>query len=84
MNVLLPGDLPVKTSENGMNRFFSPTNPARYRGLTCGTINTAKRSQILKVLADEWSAFTRECRVHSAIRVRSAREDVVSRRECSN
>jgi hypothetical protein len=84
MNVHLPGDLPENTSENGMNRFFSPTNVARYRVLTCRTIDAAERSQILKVLASEWGAFTRECRASSAIRVRSGREDGVFRRECSN
>jgi hypothetical protein len=67
-----------------MNKFFSPTNLARYRVLTCRTIDAAERSQILKVLAAEWGAFIRECRASSAIRVRSAREDVAIRRECSN
>jgi hypothetical protein len=89
MNVHLPYDLSVKASEkkaseNGMNRFFSPTNLARYQGWIRGKINAAERGRILKVLAHEWEAFTRECRAPSAIRVPPGREHVVFRRECSN
>ena len=63
MNVHLPakyGLLPA-VPENRMGRFFSSTNLARYRKLAYDEIAAAERDLILKTLAEEWSAFMREC-----------------------
>jgi hypothetical protein len=70
MNVQLPYDMPPG-SENGMGRFFSPTNLHRYRSLVDDKIDGGERTRVLELLADEWGAFTRECRTLSASSVGS-------------
>jgi hypothetical protein len=42
-----------------MCRFFSLGNVARYRQLASGELTATERSSILKMLAEEWDAFTR-------------------------
>jgi hypothetical protein len=69
MNVDLPYDVSRNASENGMDRFFSPTNLRRYRSLVGDKINAGERTRVLKALTDEWGTFTRECRSASAIRI---------------
>jgi hypothetical protein len=71
MNVHLPYDVSGNGSENGMGRFFSPTNLRRYRRLVDDKTNAGERTRVLKVLAEEWGALTRECRTATAIRVGS-------------
>ncbi len=81
MNVHLPVrcDAPGKALENGMGRFFSPTNLGRYRRLAGDKINAAERNRIMKLLAEEWGAFVRGCRTPSAFHLRSSQEDIVFR-----
>lgn len=64
-----------------MGRFFTPTNLGRYRRLAGDENNATERDRVLKVLAEEWSAFTRECRMASATRLRPCQEDVVLQRQ---
>jgi hypothetical protein len=71
MNVHLPYEVPGNAPENGMGRFFSPTNLGRYRSLVDDKNTADERTRVLKVLAEEWGAFMRECRTASAIRVGS-------------
>lgn len=78
MNVHLPVRyMPGKTSENGMGRFFSPTNLGRYRRLAGDKIDAAERNRVLKVLAEEWGTFARECRIPSGTNLRSCKEGAV-------
>ena len=49
--------------ETGMARFFNPTNLDLFRRLASDEIASAGRHHLLKVLAEEWDAFTQECRV---------------------
>ena len=65
MNVHLPirCDLPPNVAENGMARFFSSMNLTRCRQLAGGEMTVAERNVVLKALAEEWDAFTREFRV---------------------
>ncbi len=66
-------------SENGMGRFFSPTNLGRYRRLAGNKIDAIERNRILKLLAEEWGAFTSGCRIPSASQIRSFPEGLASR-----
>jgi len=68
--------MPGRTSENGMGRFFNPTNLSRYRRLAGDKIDAAERNRVLKVLAEEWGAFTRECRMFSETNLRQCKEGV--------
>jgi hypothetical protein len=79
MNVHLPirCGVPEKTSKNGMGRFFSPRNLGRYRRLAGDKVDAAERNRVLKVLAEEWGAFTRECRMPSRTNLRSCKDGVV-------
>ena len=61
MNVHSPFAVPGNASDNGMDRFFGPLNLRRYRRLANAEIESAERTSILKMLAEEWHAFTREC-----------------------
>jgi hypothetical protein len=74
MNVQFPVryDAPGKASNDGMGRFFTSTNVDRYRRLAGNKIDTAERKQVFKVLSEEWSAFTREYRMHSVTPLRSS------------
>jgi len=69
MNVHLQNDVPASAS--GMGKFFSPANLRRYRSLMNDKVNAGERVRILKVLAEEWDAFTRECRIVDVVRVGS-------------
>ena len=69
MNVHLQNDVPASAS--GMGKFFSPTNLRRYRSLMNDKINAGERVRVLKALAEEWDAFTRECRMVDVVRVGS-------------
>jgi hypothetical protein len=71
MNIHSPHDARWHASETGMGKFFSPTNLGRYRSLVDDKTSAAERSQILTTLAEEWGAFTRECRSASPIRAES-------------
>jgi hypothetical protein len=71
MNVYLPYEMSGNAPENGMGRFFSPTNLGRHRSLVGDKLNADERTQVLKVLAEQWGAFTRECRTANVIRVGS-------------
>ena len=72
-----------KVAETGMGRFFSLTNLDRYRRLADDETAAAERSRVLKALAEEWSAFTRECGKASVARVGSLQEHVEFRRQDS-
>ena len=72
-------DAAGKESENGMGRFFSPTNLGRYRRLAGNKIDAIERNRILKLLAEEWGAFARGCRIPSASQIRSSPEGLASR-----
>ncbi len=63
VHLALRGEAAGKESENGMGRFFSPTNLDRYRRLAGDKINATERNRILKLLAEEWGAFTHGCRI---------------------
>lgn len=78
------GYMPGKTSENGMGRFFSPTNLGRYRRLAGDKIDAAERNRVLKVLDEEWGAFTRECRMPIGTNLRSCKEGVVFKVKTQN
>ena len=67
-------------SENGIGRFFSPTNLGRYRRLAGDRIDAIERNRILKLLAEEWGAFARGCRIPSASQIRSFPEGLASRK----
>lgn len=54
-----------------MGRFFSPRNLRRYRSLIDDKINAGERARVLEGLAEEWGAFTQECRMASVVPVRS-------------
>jgi len=69
MNVHFANDVPASAS--GMGKFFSPTNLRRYRSLMDDKINAGERVRVLKVLAEEWGVFTRECRMAGVVRVGS-------------
>ena len=69
MNVHFAND--ARASASGMGKFFSPTNLRRYRSLMNDKIDAGERVRVLKVLAEEWGAFTRECRMASVVRVGS-------------
>jgi hypothetical protein len=70
MHVHLQNDVPGNAS--GMGKFFSPTNLHRYRSLTDNKTDAGERARVLKVLAEEWEAFTRDCRMGSAVSVGSS------------
>lgn len=61
MNQHLPNDVPGSAS--GMGTFFSRTNLRRYRSLMDDQINADDRARVLGALAEQWDAFTRECRM---------------------
>jgi hypothetical protein len=62
--------------ESGMDRFFKPTSLALYRKLVDGQIAAVERSWALKVLAKEWDAFARACRMPSIERATPLPEQV--------
>ena len=64
MNAHLSGgnDSTRRASGNGMARFFTPTNLDRYRMLAGDKIDAPERDRVMQALAQEWNAFTRECR----------------------
>jgi hypothetical protein len=63
-------DTPGRTADIGMGRFFSSANLGRYRRLAGEKIDADERKQVLRILAEEWSAFMRECHVNGATHVR--------------
>jgi len=65
----LPNNVPGSAS--GMSTFFNPTNLRRYRSLTDDKINVGERARVLDALAEEWNAFTRECRMTEIARAGS-------------
>lgn len=68
-------DVPGKASENGMDRFFTATSLSLYRRLAGDKINATERNRVLKVLAEEWGAFTRGCRMSSVTCFRPFQEE---------
>jgi hypothetical protein len=58
-----------------MGRFLDPENLERYRKLTSDKMNAVERNRVLKVLAQEWDVFLRECRMGGARQVRSTSGD---------
>jgi hypothetical protein len=53
--------------ENGVGKFFSPTNLSRYRRLLGDKIDVDERSRVLEVLAAEWRSSTSDCHPPSAV-----------------
>jgi hypothetical protein len=70
MNLHFANDVPANAS--GMGKFFSPTNLRLYRILMNDEVIAGERVRVLKVLAEEWDAFTRECRMAGVVRVGSS------------
>ena len=66
----------AKAGEFGMGRFFSPTNLRRYRSLVDDAVDAPERGRVLKALAEEWGAFTRECRIPSGTHLLPCRDVV--------
>jgi hypothetical protein len=62
-----------------MARFFRPSNLDRYRMLADSKTDTVERTRVLRVLAEEWSAFTRESRRHCAMQIRTRRKTRLAR-----
>jgi hypothetical protein len=79
MNVRSPvgHDVRGKASKNEMDRFFSPTSLGRYRRLADDKIDATERNQVLRVLAEEWSAFVREFRMPSATCLPSSQKHII-------
>jgi hypothetical protein len=67
MNMHLSYEVSGNVTENGMGRFFSPTNLSRYRKLADDKIDVDDRNRILEALAEEWRAFTNEFRTSNAV-----------------
>jgi hypothetical protein len=63
--------LPYERSGNASGQVLQPKDSQPVPQLNRGQDNADERTRVLKVLAQEWGAFMRDCRMASAIHVGS-------------